>query len=143
MRWFVLQYFDKFFGNLVSSLICYVTTYQDRKTNSFVCFLEEVLAGKFAFYFYWPLALLSIVKILTVKKGPLKSIWADSLSSQLQVLYRLKDISTLDFSTLNFSTQDFSTMNGLGLKSLGLRCPSTSFDILSWAFIYTTCIYLC
>ena len=29
---------------------------QDRKTNSLVCFLEEVLAGKFAFEIYWPLA---------------------------------------------------------------------------------------
>ena len=28
---------------------------QDRKTNSLVCFLEEVLGGKFAFKIYWPL----------------------------------------------------------------------------------------
>ena len=38
--------------------ICFsiLTTYQDRKTNSMVRFLEEVLAGKFVFDFYWPLA---------------------------------------------------------------------------------------
>ena len=29
---------------------------QDRKTNSLDCFLEEVLAGKYAFEIYWPLA---------------------------------------------------------------------------------------
>ena len=29
--------------------------YQDRKTNLMVQFLEEVLAGKFVFNFYWPL----------------------------------------------------------------------------------------
>ena len=37
--------------------ICFsiLTTYQDRKTNSMVLFLEKVLAGKFVFDFYWPL----------------------------------------------------------------------------------------
>ena len=33
----------------------FLSRYQDRKTNSMVWFLEEVLAGKFVFDFYWPL----------------------------------------------------------------------------------------
>ena len=33
---------------------------QDRKTNSLVCFLEEILAGKFAFVIYWPLEGISV-----------------------------------------------------------------------------------
>ena len=33
----------------------FLTTYQDRKTNSLVCFLEQVLAGKFVFKIYWHL----------------------------------------------------------------------------------------
>ena len=32
-----------------------LTTYQDRKTNTMVWFLEELLPGKFVFDFYWPL----------------------------------------------------------------------------------------
>ena len=31
-------------------------TYQDRKTNSMIRFLDEVLAWKFVIDFYWPLA---------------------------------------------------------------------------------------
>ena len=43
-----------FVGNLLSSgsLTCYVTTYQDRKKKSLVRFLEESMAGKFAFEIY-------------------------------------------------------------------------------------------
>ena len=33
----------------------YVATFQDRKTNLFVCFLGEVLARQFCFEIYWPL----------------------------------------------------------------------------------------
>ena len=33
---------------------------QDRKKNSMVLFLEEVLAGQFVFNFYWPLRMVSL-----------------------------------------------------------------------------------
>ena len=43
--------------NFFQKRICFsiLTTYQDRKTNSMVWFLEEVLAGQFVFEIYWPL----------------------------------------------------------------------------------------
>ena len=40
-----------------------MTTYQDRKTNSIVRFLEEVSAGKFVFDFYWPLEVIFVHKL--------------------------------------------------------------------------------
>ena len=43
---------------------------QDRKTNSLVSFLEEILAGTFAFEIYWPLAspLKSCIIFFSAKK---------------------------------------------------------------------------
>ena len=42
-----------------------LTTYQDRKTNLVVRFLEKVLAGKFVFDFYWPLVIIFIFRFDT------------------------------------------------------------------------------
>ena len=43
-----------------------LTTYQDRKRNWLVRFLKEVLPGKFAFDFYWPLVLNSIIRYIVL-----------------------------------------------------------------------------
>ena len=44
-------------GQELNHQICFsiLISSKDRKTNSLVRFLEEVLAGKFIFNFYWPL----------------------------------------------------------------------------------------
>ena len=63
-----------------------LTNYQDRKTNSLVHFLEEVLAGKFAFDFYWPLVNFQISSPIMRNKSNLKSFHSASIKLSIQTL---------------------------------------------------------